>query len=36
MAGRMNAASVSEYDEYMPMIDKTVVAEFEDLCTSRG
>ncbi|XP_024457000.1 phosphatidylinositol/phosphatidylcholine transfer protein SFH8 isoform X4 [Populus trichocarpa] len=36
MAGRMSTASVSEYDEYIPMIDKTVDAEFQDLCTSRG
>ena len=36
MAGKMSTASVSEYDEYIPMIDKTVDAEFQDLCTSRG
>ncbi|KAJ6412121.1 hypothetical protein OIU84_005223 [Salix udensis] len=36
VAGKMSAASVSEYDEYIPMIDKTVDAESQDLCTSRG
>ncbi|CAK7346329.1 unnamed protein product [Dovyalis caffra] len=36
VAGKMNTASVSEYDEYIPMIDKTVDAEFQDSCTSRG
>ena len=36
MAGKTSAAILPEYDGYIPMIDKTVDAEFQDSSTSTG